>query len=864
MLEKLARMNQGNNPATGPDCHEQDEKLQQQSQSEQQELLLEQKLLEEPQLPLKFMEESELLELQKLLLQQQQRVQGKTFSFASTEMERCNPDIEIFYERVSSKPPLLQGSGYIHSQQEDTDNCRQDCKDSCQHYTLGSVCNKEEDNDNGSHQVRENTHEQDENSMGEREETNLWRSEETIGDMWQRMLRFFNDDKPVDEYPSGSKWEGLNLPHMIQTKALQVLESDEEVISADTDIISLITQKRVGYEDEIDSEQLCYVIQTEGCHPGYLKLITTKQTVRSLHAESSENGDEQDTDEVYQLRANVLTQQFQELFNETVVGTRFKDADVVSKGPSLRIQVDLMKNRAQKPFKMILEIDQVLAFPCVSWPREAEGWRLRKRHSGWPSESLISDIVADGCLIVPVPYDESPEEETEWRFSFSWAESKLALSLTDTQRQCYLLLKCLLQDSLALPKVLKSYHLKNILFWACEDIPTTQWTHDNLATIYLYLVDRLLHCLVNHRLPQYFIPENNLFDAIPEDFIADIMVKVSDVRRNPIRHTFDFQKHYIFMFFPFIAPLETIFLPIVKNLEDASCENDIAKVHEAQFLSLLRLVAVLADTKKNEDALASLKDETDLLKFILLYDDRAMDRLESLVRKFEPNYGIKLYEHLIDLRDEPAQKATLLTNLACFCHCAMNDDNATTHEQQTMRSKAEETFNDAVMISSLPCTALLAEYANFLCRTQQWSTAVKILEEVTQNEEVHPNETNSYSCYEACTLEENIRAEVINEGKFEVVSIIYAYYLLVTSYLATQKKAGAEKCAEHMFSVCFLIPSSRGYSLLGYAYLMLENYAEAASAFQQAIQQSSGYKTAQKNLKMCQTKASCAHIDMSL
>ena len=143
----------------------------------------------------------------------------------------------------------------------------------------------------------------------------------------------------------------------------------------------------------------------------------------------------------------------------------------------------MLKNRAQKPIKLTLETDQVLAFPCVSWPREAEGWQLRKRHSGWPSESLISDIIADGCLIVPVPYDKSPEEETEWRFSFSWAESKLALSLTDTQRQCYLLLKCLLQDSLALPKVLKSYHLKNILFWACEDIPATQWTHDNLALL---------------------------------------------------------------------------------------------------------------------------------------------------------------------------------------------------------------------------------------------------------------------------------------------------------------------------------------------------------------------------------------------
>lgn len=234
-----------------------------------------------------------------------------------------------------------------------------------------------------------------------------------------------------------------------------------------------------------------------------------------------------DPDAVYEFRANVLTQEFQELLHENMTRPQLSNASIITKGPSLKLEVNLQKDRKQN---QTLEIDQVLAFPCVSWPREAKGWVTRKRRSGWPSSSLINDIIADGCLMVPVPYDDSPDEETEWRFSFSWAEAKLALSLSDTQRQCYLLFKCLLQDSLALPKVLKSYHLKDMLFWVCEDIPTTQWRQDNLATIYLHLVDRLLHCLVGHRLPQYFIPENNLFDAIPDDFITDIVAKVSDVR----------------------------------------------------------------------------------------------------------------------------------------------------------------------------------------------------------------------------------------------------------------------------------------------------------------------------------------------
>ena len=43
------------------------------------------------------------------------------------------------------------------------------------------------------------------------------------------------------------------------------------------------------------------------------------------------SGDEQDTDDDYELRSNVLTQEFQELFNEIVIGTWFNDAAVINK-----------------------------------------------------------------------------------------------------------------------------------------------------------------------------------------------------------------------------------------------------------------------------------------------------------------------------------------------------------------------------------------------------------------------------------------------------------------------------------------------------------------------------------------------------
>ena len=753
LRQMVARMNQDNNS---------DDDL----TSECQEDGLMKLLLQKNQTHL--LEDSELSELHKSLELHKMPKQEKTPRLDLTETEKCSPDYVMFYERISPSPsPDLSECAFGSLQNKESDDCRQ-------HFYDNVVCNKEDDKDDDGQPARENSHQPSSKSTDETDESNSWRAEEIIGMMWQRTLMFFNNDQPIVEYPSGSKWEGLNLPPFFPLRTLQTLKSRLDITSADIDIISVIDQKRVGYKDETDTEQLYYVIQTEGCHPGYLQLTMTPQAMRSL---LDDNGDDFiDRDADYLLSAKALTQQLQELLNENIASPRLSSASVISKGPSLKIEVDLTKD-TQSLVDQILEIDQVLAFPCVSWPREAKGWVTRSRRSGWPSSSLIGEITADGCLVVPVPYDDSPDEETKWRFSFSWAESKLALSLSDTQRQTYLLFKCLLQHSLSLPKELKSYYLKSILFWACEDIPAIQWTRDNLATTYLCLIDRLLHCLAGRRLPHYFIPENNLFDTVPDDFITDIMAKVSNVRHNPIRHVFDFQRHYSFLFDSCILTREVIYDPLVKNLEVPAHENDVMKVQEAQFVSLLQMVKIHLDGNHHlqgnhkKEAFSILKDECDLLKFSLLFDDRAMERLGSLAKTVEPDYGIKLYEYLVDMCDGVTAKAMVLSNLACFCHAASNNDKTTRDQQEAMRSKAEETFQQTIR-SLPPSTALCVEYANFLCRTHQWSMATEILEEVTQKEEVNPNERNSYSRHDACTLDENIRAEVISEGKFEVLSAI--------------------------------------------------------------------------------------------
>jgi len=60
-----------------------------------------------------------------------------------------------------------------------------------------------------------------------------------------------------------------------------------------------------------------------------------------------------------------------------------------------------------------------------------------------------------------------------------------------------------------------------------------------------------------------------------------------------------------------------------------------------------------------------------------------------------------------------------------------------------------------------------------------------------------------------------------------------------------------------MFAMCFIMPSARGYSLLGYAFLMLGNFTEAACAFEHAIRLNPDYKSAQTNRTVCLVKSGC-------
>ena len=127
--------------------------------------------------------------------------------------------------------------------------------------------------------------------------------------------------------------------------------------------------------------------------------------------------------------------------------------------------------------------DYVPCLHCPKWPTMANKWSERKRTVEWPGERLISDIMSDGCHVVPVSHHDNDNEShhTEWRLSFSSAEKRLVNSLSMEQRQSYIIAKLIMKQVIKeiqerssqppLDKTPSSYHLKTILLWKCEEKP---------------------------------------------------------------------------------------------------------------------------------------------------------------------------------------------------------------------------------------------------------------------------------------------------------------------------------------------------------------------------------------------------------
>jgi len=172
----------------------------------------------------------------------------------------------------------------------------------------------------------------------------------------------------------------------------------------------------------------------------------------------------------------------------------------------------------------MLSVDQVFCVRCLSWPSQAADWPKRHRYYGWPDSATLDRVVNNGCDVVPVAHQQCRQHAVmgkhQWRLSFSRAEIVLINSWMPVQQVVYHMLRYFTKTAQLTDcadnsgaGTLSNYHIKTLMFWACELKSRSWWTDDvNLVRICVQLLHILAKCLNDRRCQHYFINNCNLID----------------------------------------------------------------------------------------------------------------------------------------------------------------------------------------------------------------------------------------------------------------------------------------------------------------------------------------------------------------
>lgn len=238
------------------------------------------------------------------------------------------------------------------------------------------------------------------------------------------------------------------------------------------------------------------------CHPGYIKLIVPSITRR--------NYDHKDYQVKKDGRHHYLSSTgFVRTMKEW--GTTGYNHDV--NGPALTEEgVEGTSS------------DIVHAIKCVIWPSFANDIFLRTCFNG-----DVEKIKQLSVYAVATGHALSLHNDLEWRLSFTEAEKVLVREWTETQYNCYYLIKHLKMIHLKNTDVLCSYFIKTVILWISDVVPNAYWIESRQME-FLFKTLHILQIMYRyHYLPNYFIPQNNMIDHKSKEDCLVLADEINDI-----------------------------------------------------------------------------------------------------------------------------------------------------------------------------------------------------------------------------------------------------------------------------------------------------------------------------------------------
>ena len=331
----------------------------------------------------------------------------------------------------------------------------------------------------------------------------------------------------------------------------------------------------------------------------------------------------------------------------------------------------------------------------------------------------------DGCAVVPVGHHLSTEVELEWRVSFNAAERKLITSLTPRQRSCYSLTKFLLKTGLSASSILTSYHVKNMMFWFCEQMyGAEEWTEDLQGDRILDFIDYIANALAHRSIPHYFHPPNNLISHRSAAEIEKTRKEVALIREKIFQT--------LVMTLCKLKCLEgakgfssrgeaenmlliyTVFVQTLYKLGFLNVQHPIAERCFQNIVSLNR--SVRGYIKAASPAYSALSVPELLKPFAIAY-----------MQAGETNQALVLYDIMVksDRTLVETKYPEVYTNLACLCNMKYSSS-TDSKDKDSYLSRTEENFQTALkLIRDSP--SLHFAYGNYLLHTKE--NPMKAIEE---------------------------------------------------------------------------------------------------------------------------------------
>ncbi|XP_062372362.1 transmembrane protein 102 [Sardina pilchardus] len=178
--------------------------------------------------------------------------------------------------------------------------------------------------------------------------------------------------------------------------------------------------------------------------------------------------------------------------------------------------------------------------PVVSfrgWPAVAQGW-LTTNHF-WDGKITEEEAIS-GFYLLPCCSPRGGRPDREWRLAFSRSEVQLKKCVPYPMAQAFQAAKAVLTRLLSRPRMgLSLYHLRALLFWACDRLPAAYLgcpERETPARLLLGLLDDLAHCILGKSCPNYFLPQCNMLEHLTDGAALLAARKLAHLRSDPGEH----------------------------------------------------------------------------------------------------------------------------------------------------------------------------------------------------------------------------------------------------------------------------------------------------------------------------------------